>query len=73
MKVKQAIESGVFVPQAKNKQLLCHIEEDFYMLAQRVAAKRGLSTSGYIRKLIIDDLSASGLLTTESISRVVAG
>lgn len=61
------------MPSARVKHIKCNIEPEFAEIMESVADKHKVSTSSYIRMLIINDLVARGLLTTETIARVTAG
>lgn len=57
----------------KNRQVMVYLEDTFYDIMQRVAGKDGGSASGYIRNLIISDLSNRGLVTESILTAVLTG
>lgn len=58
------------MPEKRNRQIVAAVERTFYSLIHQVAGKRGVSTSTYVRDLIIKDLDAQGLITEETLRKV---
>ena len=53
------------MPLPRNKQITTNVESNLFDRVGRLAAKEGLSTSTYIRGLIIRDLVLRGALTRD--------
>jgi hypothetical protein len=47
-----------------------NIEPEVYLALQGLLSKLGMSASGYVRVLILRDLTAHGLLTEQSILKL---
>lgn len=51
--------------ESRNKQLVGNVEKTLYEAAFDRAIAQGITTSAYIRKLVMEDLKSQGLLTEE--------
>ena len=47
-----------------------NVEPEIYVALQHLLAKTGMSASGYVRSLLLRDLTARGLITDETIIKI---
>lgn len=50
--------------------MICNLEPTVHRIVTDLAARMGLSSSSYLRRLVIDDLRAKGLLTDAIITKL---
>lgn len=58
------------MPERRVRQVVSAVEPTFHTLILQVASKNNMSTSEYVRSLILRDLDAHGLVTEALLRRV---
>lgn len=54
----------------RSATIAVNVEPEVYLALQGLLSKLGMSASGYVRVLILRDLTAHGLLTEQSILKL---
>lgn len=57
----------------RKKQIVVNIESSLHEVAQSAAGKDNVSTSAYVRNLIIKDLIERGMMTDSLLARMLTG